>query len=429
MAMLEGTCVVLFAFDVGFQIDLGRAGVLLAGAMPRGLKRVGKPSPGWFDFDPLPLRTVMEAQVMSVGGLQTDGQAEIVVYDFGAVVVSLRMGLAVEPSALPALGEHLLSDRQLLNEARRAAERLLRSIEPAVEKPNLRDMYEDYVVFSIERWPEGMTPEAIVEAHGALIAQAVEGETDALSASEMARTLEARLSYGLEDLAVINWNGALLLDREPGDVLSLLAHANVELLELRVLDAELDAILERADETLGVVTRRRWWPVLLEPRLLREFATVQTDAAVMFEGVNNAIKLLGNQYLARVYRVAALRLDLGSWHASLRRRTVCTRSCPIRSRSGAWRCWRSSSLCSLRCRWCCRFCRSASTESRWHRMHDHAMVPSRCNTVWHWRVCPLDILAPGGVGVLSQRERTGASLYVARECGHGALHISVRGVA
>ena len=46
----------------------------------------------------------------------------------------------------------------------------------------------------------------------------------------------------------------------------------------------------------------------------------------MFEGVNNAIKLLGNQYLARLYRLAAARLDLPSWQRSVQRKLDATES-------------------------------------------------------------------------------------------------------
>ena len=60
--------------------------------------------------------------------------------------------------------------------------------------------------------------------------------------------------------------------------------------------------------------------------MLRRFASVQTDTAVMFEGVNNAIKLLGNQYLARFYRLAADRLALPAWQASVQRKLEATES-------------------------------------------------------------------------------------------------------
>jgi hypothetical protein len=125
-------------------------------------------------------------------------------------------------------------------------------------------------------------------------------------------------------LAILDWNAAILFDREPEDVIAVLQHANVELLELRVLDLELDEILDHADETLSAMLRRRLWPSYGSGRLLQRVGAAQTDAAVMFEGVNNAIKLMGNQYLARLYRLASARMDLSSWHRSVQRKLEAT---------------------------------------------------------------------------------------------------------
>jgi uncharacterized Rmd1/YagE family protein len=44
------------------------------------------------------------------------------------------------------------------------------------------------------------------------------------------------------------------------------------------------------------------------------------ESSLLFEGVNNALKLLGDQYLARVYRDAARRLHLPEWDASILRK-------------------------------------------------------------------------------------------------------------
>jgi uncharacterized Rmd1/YagE family protein len=41
---------------------------------------------------------------------------------------------------------------------------------------------------------------------------------------------------------------------------------------------------------------------------------------VLFEGVSNALKLVGDQYLARLYRMAAQRMRLPEWDASIGRR-------------------------------------------------------------------------------------------------------------
>lgn len=49
-------------------------------------------------------------------------------------------------------------------------------------------------------------------------------------------------------------------------------------------------------------------------------AQLQVDSAILFERVTNTLKLLGDQYLARVYRLASQRFHLESWDASIIRK-------------------------------------------------------------------------------------------------------------
>ena len=44
---------------------------------------------------------------------------------------------------------------------------------------------------------------------------------------------------------------------------------------------------------------------------------LQVESAVLFERVANTLKLLGDQYLARVYRLASQRFHLDAWDASI----------------------------------------------------------------------------------------------------------------
>ena len=53
---------------------------------------------------------------------------------------------------------------------------------------------------------------------------------------------------------------------------------------------------------------------------LREIGHLQVEGALLFENINNAIKLLGDQYLARLYREAAKRYHLTSWDKSIQRK-------------------------------------------------------------------------------------------------------------
>jgi hypothetical protein len=49
-------------------------------------------------------------------------------------------------------------------------------------------------------------------------------------------------------------------------------------------------------------------------------AQLQVDGALLFERVTNTLKLLGDQYLARVYRLASQRFHLEAWDASILRK-------------------------------------------------------------------------------------------------------------
>jgi hypothetical protein len=85
------------------------------------------------------------------------------------------------------------------------------------------------------------------------------------------------------------------------------------------LDQQLDDALDESYQALSKRTWRRTWP-RGSGRDLRRVGQLQVDNAVLFEGVNNALKLLGDQYLARVYRLVSKRFHLAEWDASILRK-------------------------------------------------------------------------------------------------------------
>jgi hypothetical protein len=322
---LGGTCFALYAFDIGFQIDLDAAGTLVQDSTRQRVVRARRPAPIWFDYTPAPLSLVLEGTPIQLGGLATEASITMLIYDFGAALLTYRLPLPRQLDGLPELSMALYENQALLADATAHMRRTMELIRSAIERPRLNESVEDYAVFAMTSWGDA-DPGSIVQAHRRLIARVIEAESAELAEEQAERVTSGRMSYAPRDLAIVDWNAAILFDEAPEDVLAVLQHANVELLELRVLDQELDRLLDHADETMARLVRRRVWPTFEEARMLGRFASVQTDAAVMFEGVNNAIKLLGNQYLARLYRLCADRLDLGSWQASVKRKLGATES-------------------------------------------------------------------------------------------------------
>ncbi|MFN0132012.1 MAG: hypothetical protein ACKVW3_05710 [Phycisphaerales bacterium] len=326
-----GECVALFAFDAGFAIDLDRAQSLVGRRTQRETMRHGRPTPEAFEYRPAPLRivevtgsspragasgssTVPAAPV--VAGRACDERIECLLFDFGAASVAYRFPINDPLAKLLDFSEALYENKALADDARRRVEGLLALIRPAVEKPGLAPFLEDYVIFRLDP-PDDI--DRLLDEERALLARVLRSERGQLSTDEQADAMACRIAYTQGEAALIDWNAAILFQNRAEDAMAVLEYTNVELLEMRTLDDQLDAVLERAYHML---TRRRWLSLfaLASGRQMRRLARLQMDGAILFEGVNNAVKLLGDQYLARLYRLAAHRLHLPEWDASILRK-------------------------------------------------------------------------------------------------------------
>jgi hypothetical protein len=177
------------------------------------------------------------------------------------------------------------------------------------------------VIFQIEAFKEAVTVQELTVKYAPQIAQILRAEVRELSPDEVADAISHRISYSRDDIAIIDWNAALVVDKDAEDVLAVLEFANVELLEMRFLDQRLDDALGQAYNRVSMRSKK-WFPLLRSHPAsdLREISQWQMDSAILFEGVNNALKLLGDQYLARLYRLAAQRFHLTDWDSSILRK-------------------------------------------------------------------------------------------------------------
>ncbi|GJQ28997.1 MAG: hypothetical protein HBSAPP03_08810 [Phycisphaerae bacterium] len=321
VTITRGTCHVMFAYDLGFGIDLDQAQACLAaeGARRGGL-RPGPRAPRYVQYEPEPLRVRRPVTVQTIAGVACHGEVEAVLYDFGAVNLTWRFPVVGTLDAQFPLAAALHEHEGLLADSRRVAADLLERIRPAVSRPALVGMVEDYIAWHIESWV-GETPAAtLTDQYPDAVARLLRAGEPDLSRQEIEETLGVRLSYATHDAAIIDWNASLLLGREQEDALAVLEFSNVELLEMRFLDGQLDRALESA---ALAVQRPGGVRGLLSHRTaadLRRIATYQADSAMLFESVNNALKLVGDQYLARLYRLVATRLHLPEWDASILRK-------------------------------------------------------------------------------------------------------------
>ncbi|HXV80827.1 MAG TPA: hypothetical protein VEG60_13190 [Candidatus Binatia bacterium] len=316
----NGTCFVLFAYDVARSINIELAERRIHEATQRQTMPHKRRAPRYFEYQPPPLRLSQETEPVHVGKFTARGSVDLLLYDFGAVAVTYSFPINGPFPDLLRLSEDLYDNEFLLSDSRLRVSQLLKVVGEAANQANVASLVEDYVVFHIQSFNQPFDANRFCSEQGREMAQILRAERQRLSDQEIDDAIAPRMSFGTDDLTVVDWNAALMIDREGEDVHAVLDFANVELLEMRYLDQRLDSALDQAYDTLSRPSFNLLRVFGYSSAALRRVAELQVDNAILFEGVNNTLKLLGDQYLARAYRLVNKRFHLEDWDASILRK-------------------------------------------------------------------------------------------------------------
>jgi hypothetical protein len=325
---VHGEAIVYRLFDVGYAIALERALDLLASSGPER-RRPSRGEAQTIQIPNPPVTVGLGNEAIVIDGRPIEAELSARVFDFG--VVSLRARVSAHPGAswgtFAAWGACVNAApwNELLGRAR---DRLLVRIASAIEQPLVSPVTEDYIVFRVHRLldAEGV-PFAPAELHDGEIARLLLGETRPLTASARKELLSPRLAYFEDDLTVLTWASALVVEpvAEDTDVQYVLEFANAQLLELRwydaVLDSEVPAIQTRfrqARQGFHLLGRRY-------SRLLESLQQRVADSVELIERVENSLKVTDDVYLARVYAGALEEFRERTWRSGIERKIAIVR--------------------------------------------------------------------------------------------------------
>ena len=143
-----------------------------------------------------------------------------------------------------------------------------------------------------------------------------------MSEEEGKEAVRLSLRYGQHDLFIADWAAAVLLDyeQECEETLQTIEFANLQLLEYRHIDDRLDATLTQANKLIARLEKSRLPFLRSQDSALRLLGELKVEANGLFERTVNVFKLIGDQYLARVYRLLATRFHLRDWERSIERK-------------------------------------------------------------------------------------------------------------
>jgi hypothetical protein len=313
--VVAGHVTALRLFDIAYAIDLQAAETLWAQQARRGARsRLTGTSAKAVAFGDPPFGLVLPPVRMTLeeAGAAVEIEAAVLarLYAFGVVTLALQFpadGLswsgftdrvnAVQVAIGPESGEalwHALLDR------------LREAIGPALTRPNVSELEEDYLVATVHQFGAPVPASAIGREID--LVPLLSGETRKLAEGAQADLLQRRFSYYTDDLVVLTWDRAFIYEpRRDTDVADVIEVANAQFLEMRYYDELLDAELPRMYDLVEQATRRLDRGPRRFAGLARRLYTLVAEVTELTEKVDNALQVTEDVYLARVYSAA---LDL-----------------------------------------------------------------------------------------------------------------------
>lgn len=319
--LYTGEVVYIYAFDVAYDMASQPVGELLGQPIAQFAVDASKRSPKQlFFYKPQMIRLPPMERFGPLGPVRVERAVKLL--PVGAISITARVPFTVNQlEELVDFHDLQFRNGSLHDEMRQLAEQVVHELKFHFVRPHPELLEEEaYTVFCIASpllTSEGeiISTENWFHSHrrqvAALLTQ--EPDIDRLSKQESDESTARYLSYYQDDLVVVDWDAALIID-EPQDMdetVYLMELANLQLAELEAYDRILDETLDRSYRDLGEPAVRSRGDILGELRDLR------IDLARFNDELSNITKFFGDWHLARIYERITQRFHLGDWHRTV----------------------------------------------------------------------------------------------------------------
>lgn len=178
--------------------------------------------------------------------------------------------------------------------------------------------FEDYIIYFIEEFEGDVTARNLSSQADVSALLLAEDDTK-IATSTRNSILENLYQYGEDDLAYVEWNSALVVEPKGGrEVPDILEFALTHLLEMRyyddLLDQRLGSLYDDIERSKGKLVRGKF------SQIYQEASSRYIEFSEFTERVENSLKVVGDFYLATVYRAANRRFRLSDWQQNITRK-------------------------------------------------------------------------------------------------------------
>ena len=299
MKITKGSINLYFCFEVASEIALEkieRNQQVMGKSFVFSLLEYRRLTPKYVKYKIPPL-------IINLGPLRIQEQdCKIIakIYDFGVITIKIILPIAENLQEVALQSQLVVENKELQKTAEQIAKKIILAIRYALIKPFKELEWEDYSVFIVNQFEKEITGRELLTEEAKQIAAILRTEQN-LSEQEITDALKNPVSYTPHDLVLADWNAAFIYDPQlTSDVLDVLEYAVIELLELRTYDDVLDMVLDKAYDDLSQHKKKALFGLTPFAKTLNRLYRIKVDISSFMDKVENALKLVGDIYLARV---------------------------------------------------------------------------------------------------------------------------------
>lgn len=326
---MDGELVFMKLFDVGRHIDISAVVGELSGSQPLTTTVTKDTTPNI--SLPRPIIVELESHQHSQSPYFKSATLSAKIYEDGVITFITRLAYEnISLEELPTMKKtEFYTDAnekiEIFGWIDRHFSDIMKRIDEFIDKEYYElftTEFETYAAYCITS-DEG-DPAEFIRAHENFIASFLQGDSPELRyhPSQIKATLDNPFSYLENDLAIFDLDRCIIIDpnKDYEDILLVAELANFQVLELSTLDQVLDHELDVAEDELRIVFSKTRKPYRLLGKKVGELRKLRVDMTFLLEDIENSSKLIGDFYLAQIYRHLGDLFSLKEWSTSIRNR-------------------------------------------------------------------------------------------------------------
>ena len=320
--IIKGRILVYRVYDIGEEVNLESAEkILIEAPTTRSKFRLKKINRQAVIVSNDPLSINLGQYTFSIDNREFPCEISAKLWDFGTLSLTFEyiipIGTGIDE--LRVMSDQIQAIDEFDDYSRSRAQELSLQLQAAIGKINAikdSEVNEDYILYFIEKFTNDFEDASKILDQEDIASLILNEEKHTLSPQIYERLYESKLQYYKNDLAVIDWNSAFIIEPSGSlDIPDVIEFALNQLLEMRYYDDLLDKKLHDIYSAIELkemnIFSARYTNLALEA------GQRYIEIAEIVESVENSLKVIGDLYHSVVFRMASKKFRFSDWQTSI----------------------------------------------------------------------------------------------------------------